>query len=331
MGIHDFDLAGYLRAHARGGRPSASPAEWVMPCPGCGGREHLYVNVEKRCANCFRCGWAPGLIDLLAQLERRPREEISERLAATDQRASIPGLENLRARVLAAGARRVRATTSPPEIPYPDGYLPLAGRQTLDAERALAPFRAYLVRRRVPLDRVSRHAIGCALVGRYAGRVILPVHLDGRLVTFQARDITGRARAKYLGPAGTPLGETLFNLDHARQHARIILCEGIVSAICTGTDAVASFGKTLKPAQVALLVRAGRPVIVLYDAAKPETQALDAAREAMEAARRLHRAGVEVSVGRLPWGDPADHPLEEVRRAVDEAGPFALAQLSLRS
>lgn len=329
MQIRDFDLVDYLRQHAPTARPSGARGEWVLPCLVCGGREHLYVSTEKRCAHCFRCGWSPGLIELLARAEKRPEGEIRERLRARTPAAALQGLEQLRARVLATGARRLHRSSRPPATPYPDGYIPLGARHDSDTERALAPFRGYLAQRRVPADVIARHAIGCALLGRYAGRVILPVLEEGRLVTFQARDITGRTRAKYLGPTGAPLGEVLFNLDEARTHAQIILCEGIISAICTGPDAVASFGKTLKPVQVALLVRAGRPVIVLYDAAKPEPQALDATREAIEAARHLRRAGVEVSLGSLPWGDPADHPREDVRRIVDGAPPFTSAQLSL--
>lgn len=317
----ELDLAAYLRGNVPAARPSGAPDEWVAPCPVCRGREHLYVNTAKRCGHCFRCGWSPGLVDLIARIEGRSPDEIRERLRQVVARGSLPALEQLRARVLACGARRSHASSRPPTIAFPAGYIPLAEQHAPEVERALAPFRAYLAQRRVPAGCIARHAIGCVLVGRYAGRVILPVHDEGRLVTFQARDITSRSRAKYLGPPGAPLGHVLFNLDQARSSARIVLCEGILSAICTGPDAVASFGKSLKPGQVALLAAAGRPVVVLYDGAKPATGALDALREAHRAAWQLHRAGLPVRVAHLPWGDPGDHPVEAVRQAVADAGP----------
>ncbi len=204
----------------------------------------------------------------------------------------------------------------------PDAYVPLAVRHDTSTERALAPFRAYLARRHIPPDAIAAHRIGCVLVGRYAGRVILPVLDGGVVVAYQARDITGRARAKYLGPPGLRLGEVLFNLDQARSHERIVVCEGIVSALCTGPDAVASFGKTLKPGQVVRLIEARRPVVILFDAAKAATGAADAHAEAETAAARLHRAGLQAFVARLQEGDPADNPRDVVRAAIEAAAPF---------
>lgn len=325
MGLEAFDLAGYLRARAPDARPTGADAEWLLRCRRCGGAEHLYVNVAKRCGHCFRCGWSPGAIDLVAALEDLPRAHVAAQVlgpGARDGRPVLAALENLRQRVLGAGARNPRASEAGQEIELPAAYLTLAVRYDLETEASLAPYRGYLARRRVPEARIARHQIGCALVGRYAGRVILPVHLEGRLVAFQARDITGRSKVKYLGPAGARLGEALFNLDHARVLPSIVLCEGIISAICAGENAVASFGKSLKPVQRALLAEAGRPVTILFDAAKTDTGARDAHLEAEIAAQALHRAGVPVRIARLQRGDPADVAPEEVGAAIAFARGF---------
>jgi len=276
MGLEAFDLAGYLRARAPDARPTGADAEWVLRCPRCGGVEHLYVNVAKRCGHCFRCGWSPGAVDLVAALDGVPRAQAAARVfgpGAQEGRTVLAELEELRQRVRGAGARTARASEAAPEIELPTAYLSLSVQHDLQTEVSLAPYRAYLARRRVPEARIARHQIGCALVGRYTGRVILPVHLDGRVVAFQARDITGRSKAKYLGPPGARLGDALFNLDAARRFPSIVVCEGIISAICAGENAVASFGKALKPNQVALLVEAARPVTILFDSAKAETGA----------------------------------------------------------
>ncbi len=322
MRVAAFDLAAYLGERAPAARASDPTGEWCLPCPRCGGREHLYVNVEKRCGHCFRCDWSPGLIDFLAELEGRPRTEIARRIGARDEAAAPSNLASLRDRVRALGARAILPLPSASPIPLPEAYIPLAPRHSEPTEHALAPFRAYLAKRRISPTAVGEHRIGCALLGRYAGRVVFPVLAGTAVVAYQARDITGRSRLKYFGPEGQQLGRVLFNLDRAREHDRIVVCEGIISALCAGTDAVASFGKTLKPRQVALLAAAGRPVVVLFDAAKAATGAGDADREAEEAASRLHRAGVQAFVARLEHGDPADNAPEVVRRAIDRAAPF---------
>ena len=323
MSFDRFDLAGYLRRQVPAARAVGDGQEWLLTCPRCLGAEHLYVSTAKRCAHCFRCDWSPGVIDLLAAIEGRPREEILLRLRVRPGAPTLPALERLRERVLGAGARLPpREAPDLPAIPFPPGYVSLARRHDDATERALAQYRAYLAGRRVPQACITRHRIGCAIVGRYAGRVIFPVLEGERLVGLQARDVTGRSPLKYLGPAQGRLGATLFNLEDARAYPRIVLCEGIISALCTGPDAVASFGKSLKPAQIALLVGASRPVVVLYDAAKPGTGARDAHREAEAAAERLHRAGLPALVARLSVGDPAENPPEVVRQAIAEARPF---------
>ncbi len=322
MRVATFDLAGYLGEHAPAARASDPAGEWCLSCPRCGGREHLYVNVEKRCGHCFRCDWSPGLLDLLAELERRPRAEIARRLGARDEPTAPSNLASLRERILALGARASATPPMAPSVPLPEAYIALAPRHSVATERALVPFRAYLAQRRIPQAAIAHHRIGCALLGRYAGRVILPVLADSSVAAYQARDITGSSRIKYFGPEGQQLGRVLFNLDRAREHERIVVCEGIISALCAGPDAVASFGKTLKPRQVALLAEAGRPAVVLFDAAKVATGATDAHREAEEAAARLHRAGVQAFVARLAQGDPADNDADVVRRAIDRAAPF---------
>ncbi len=181
-----------------------------------------------------------------------------------------PRRGKIRGRVFALGARGADVPPGAPSIALPDAFAPLDRLHAPDVERHLAPFRAYLESRGISMDVIRRHGIGCALAGRYAARVIFPVHLEGHLVAFQARDITGRSAAKYIGPPGVRLGEVLFNLDDARTHDRIVLCEGIVSAIRTGPDAVACFGKALSPSQVGLLTRASKPVVVLFDERSPQ-------------------------------------------------------------
>ncbi len=322
MRVAAFDLAAYLAERAAAARTADATGEWCLPCPRCGGRDHLYVNVEKRCGHCFRCDWSPGLLDLLAELEGRPRAEIARRLGARDEVEAPSNLASLRERVRALGARVVSPLPGATPIPLPEAYIPLATRHSEPTERALAPFRAYLAGRRISPAAIGEHRIGCALLGRYAGRVIFPVLAGTAIVAYQARDITGRSRLKYFGPEGQQLGRVLFNLDRARQQERIVVCEGIISALCTGPDAVASFGKTLKPRQVALLAETRRPVVVLFDAAKVATGAADAHREAEEAAGKLHRAGVQAQIAWLEHGDPAENTLEVVRRAIARAAPF---------
>jgi DNA primase len=180
----------------------------------------------------------------------------------------------------------------------------------------------------------------------FSGRVIIPIRdLDGQLVTFQGRDITGKADPKYLFPARlSSTARYLYNGHRAKVEgwAHAVMGEGapdvwaIQAAIdgdrnWRGIGAIGSFGKNLTldaepgmPTQLQALMElkaAGLKIItILWDG---ERAALTGA---VKAAEKLVRYGFAVRIGFLPRGkDPAEVAGEIVRKAIDRALPYSKA------
>ncbi|MGN8188639.1 hypothetical protein ACTJLD_21885 [Burkholderia sp. 22088] len=165
----------------------------------------------------------------------------------------------------------------------------------------------------------------------YSARVLIPVFdMDGKLATFQGRDVTGHAEKKYLFPPGIDgSGVHLFNGLNVHDTKRIAVGEGAfdVAAIKIALDAdpqlrdvvpVGTFGKHLSSgsdnsqlAKFMLLRERGvEEVTFMWDG---EVQATD---DAVEAGLMLRQHGFRVRIAMLPpEKDPNEVPAEVVRRA----------------
>lgn len=169
----------------------------------------------------------------------------------------------------------------------------------------------------------------------YANRVIIPVYdMQGDLVSFQGRDITGTAERKYLFPPGfASTGTHLYNGFNAIGAKRIAIGEGAfdVAAIKAGLDGemalrdivpVGTFGKSLsfgdEQSQLAKLTylrdRGLEEVIFVWDG---EPKAIVAA---VDAALQVRSMGLKSRVAILPDGcDPNEIPATELRRCIWKA------------
>lgn len=181
---------------------------------------------------------------------------------------------------------------------------------------------------------------------RFAGRIIIPIYdLEGNLVTFQGRDITGTSNRKYLFPPRLPSTARYLYNGHralAERWSHVVMGEGAfdVIAIQAAIDgdrswlsmgAVGSFGKNLTldadhNAQTQLqallqLKSAGlRTVTILWDG---EAGAL---KSAAAAAEKLSRHDLVIRIGFLPRGkDPAEVDAAVVRKAIERAIPYSRA------
>lgn len=177
----------------------------------------------------------------------------------------------------------------------------------------------------------------------YEQRVIIPVFdLDGKLVTFQGRDVTGEAERKYLFPTGLPgTGRFLFNGQNAGLARRAVLAEGAfdVFALKIALDEdvelrdvvpLGSFGKHLSYGSLdgndqlgrfmELRQRGLREVTIMWDG---EWRAVIAA---LDAAELLARIGLKVRIALLPSEkDPNEVSADVVRAAFKSAHSYSKA------
>jgi hypothetical protein len=129
----------------------------------------------------------------------------------------------------------------------------------------------------------------------YKFRVIIPIMWDGRVVSFQARDITGKSPFKYKA-CPKPREEihhkhVLYGKQEYWEMSRVgIIVEGVVDAWRIGPAAACTFGIEFSIEQVMQMGKHFDRIFVLYD--KERT----AQRQAKKLSTKLRMMGKEVYV-----------------------------------
>jgi DNA primase len=145
---------------------------------------------------------------------------------------------------------------------------------------------------------------------RFRGRIIFPIaNESGKVIAFGGRAL-GDEQPKYLNSPETPIytkSRVLYHLDSAgkaiRKQDYAILVEGYMDCIAVDSagieNVIASCGTSFTDAQIRLLTRYSRRVVVNYD---PDSAGIAATERSLNA---LLEAGFEVKVLALPGGlDP---------------------------
>jgi DNA primase len=278
-----LDLA---RAAAREAKPRAS-GWWRGACPFCvPARPDPTFSIQPSTGHwhCFRCHTGGSLEaddDALQEAVKTPPPDDSE-------------------------ARRP-----------PDGFLPLGEGDGLRAFSA-KPARAYLQKRGVSPETARKLQIGCVLgSGRHAGRVVVPVLVDGNWRGWVARDFTGKAEKKYLNARGNWRGDVLFGADALRRETEtpVMITEGVFDALPFVGDAVAVLGKPTEEQLWIIKTTARRPVAVVLDG--------DAHEEGWALAMKLRLDGIRAGSVRLPPKKDPDQVdrnwlFEEARRVISD-------------
>lgn len=176
------------------------------------------------------------------------------------------------------------------------------------------------------------------LVLRWRDRVMFPIrNASGTVVAFGGRDVTGRARGKYVNSPETPIfhkGSILYGYDTARRaisRERVaIVCEGYMDTIALQThgfeNAVGAMGTAVTERDLMTLSRDADRIVISLDADEPGRAA---------AARVLERipAGFapSVSVMLMPldkakdadeWLNQRGLPADGIRELADDAMPL---------
>lgn len=312
----------------------------VRECPCCGNSNwKVYLNAESGAGNCFVCDWKFSKWGF-----------IKESLGA-DSRTTFQNIENF------VQAQGWKSEPSSPKVQpkaaliLPESIpIPVNGRNLKYlAQRGISASMAERFGLRYSDSGVYwyRNAYGKMDFQDYSKRVIIPIYdIDGKLASFQGRDITGLAPKKYLFPPEyATTGSVLYNLHNVKDKQTLVIGEGVFDAFAIQAaldldvrfknyGAVASFGKKLAEAQIATLrslAAAGtlRSVVIMWDA---EEKALDAA---VDAALACKSVGILTRVAVLPAGcDPNEVTAEEVQGALWDSvtiSPLEAIKLKIRA
>lgn len=321
----------------------------LRECPFCGGTaSKVFINRESGLGNCFHGSCPKGTFNAF-QLIR----EILDRPAYGKMIDYLEGL----ARELGwrPARRKIEVEVVAGAWELPDSYaLPLKDGRTL----------SYLTKRGLDAATTQRFHLRYCIDGwfnfqkpdgskggmNFAERVLIPVYdIDGTMVTFQGRDLTGSSDRKYLFPPGLPgTANFLFNGQNVTGKHTLIMNEGAFDVVRTEQNifetrfenfgVVGSFGITLSKGrsgldQVNRLIRLKalglHRVIVMWDGEpKAFEKALDACAEVIKVGLRADVA--LTSPGKDPGELTPDETVAALASAI-EITPVSRLKLQLRN
>lgn len=297
----------------------------VKTCPRCGGDKwKVFLSAETGLGNCFS-GSCEAKFNKFTFIRDHTGLDNGKTAAHIFQVAKEMGWRPPRKSVVAVNTA-VRSIKLPHSMP-----IPINGRNL-----------AYLENRGIKISVAEYFHLRFCHKGLFAytddygdrkfqnfsSRIIIPVFdLDGELVSFQGRDITGTAEKKYLFPSGfASTGVHLFNGHNVHNTERVVVGEGVfdVAAQKMALDSdpdlrdvvpVGTFGKHLSSGSegsqlgkfMELQRRGVKEVTIMWDG---ELKATD---DAIDAGTLLKSVGFKVRIAMLPNGrDPNEVPPEVV-------------------
>jgi len=162
--------------------------------------------------------------------------------------------------------------------------------------------RNYLIKRNFDPDYIYEKykVVGIPFTGRYAGRLILPLFYNNRLVSFQARSILSKRKCDELDilryeslrieDSVINPKHILYNLDNCRNDFAIVT-EGFFDAIRWGDDCCATLGTSTSPEQRVLLAKRFVKLFIIFD---PELEAQERAKKLAKQMAALGVADVQL-------------------------------------
>lgn len=124
----------------------------------------------------------------------------------------------------------------------------------------------YLINRGVTKEDIDYYGLKLIISpGAYMNRIFLPEYREGELIYWAAR-YAGKKNPTYLNVPKIDGNNKIFNFDTIPNNNPILVCEGPISAILAGHNAVATYSKNFRIEQVDLLLtKDPSEIIICYD------------------------------------------------------------------
>lgn len=283
---HNIPFVTHGHKHARKG--------WVgTPCPFCSGNPGFHlgycIDPESKYAGiftCHRCG-GKNTIKVISRMTSLSQAEARKIIGKYSQ-----GAES-----------RLRTILDKRKGPQKAGRC----RLPVGTEEMAERHRNYLIKRNFDPDKLERvwGLKGTGPTGPYKHRIIIPIYYQGRLVSYQGRDITGKSDLKYKAcreeDEARDHKSFLYGLDKVPGDS-IVVDEGVTDTWRLGPGSVAQFGVKFTAAQIRLLLPFKR-IFILFDSKEDDPQAGE---QAEMMAFQLYGGGREIELIDLLNGDPGD-------------------------
>jgi DNA primase len=282
----DFDIIAYLQSRNIRYWTSGKNVSrgWVgINCLFCVDRSnHLGINLSSKAFSCHSCGEKGNVFKLIQEIEGVNFPEAVKILNEFSGGEYVRKEKHFQSKVV-----------------FPEGTTKNFAPTHID----------FLIKRgynpEEVIEKYDLYATGP--IGAYKHRIIIPIYMNQRLVSFVGRDVTEKQEIPYKNSSeNTSIKDPkhcLYNVDSVLQNKAIIV-EGILDAWRIGDGAVATFGKQYTHEQIRLL-KGLKKVFVLYDA--------DAGSLAEKLAYDVSCVVSDVVVLTLDEGDPDNMTLDDVR------------------
>ena len=242
---------------------------WVnTPCPFCmsgGGHEgyHLGYNIEDNYYVCWRCGWHPvsnTLSLLLGITEGQVRDIVKRYGILVPRLIKTPDVKVEKAEFFLPSDCSVL-------LEHHAKYL---RRRKFDVEELM---NTWYIMSTGPTSILDVIRNGKRILLNYRHRILIPFYWNGKLVSFDARDVTDKSMNKYYTcPKERELIEhksILYCKQEALQDTAICV-EGPTDVWRFGVNSFATSGIKYTPAQVRLMAQMFKRVPVCFDGGEPQ-------------------------------------------------------------
>lgn len=233
---------------------NCSPGWVSMQCPFCDDQSnHLGYSLKGKNFNCWKCGSHPvtETISKLTGLRQIDSRELIKNYGGSSQVVEAPE----------------EAPPTPQTLDLPTGAKPL------DATHGAHG--AYLIKRGFDPEKITQDwnlystgPVGMLNSRDYKHRIIAPIYWGGRLVSFQARDITGKSDLRY---KACPKDMEIIHHKHIiygkqKMWGNIGICvEGIFDVWRLGTNAFCTFGTKVTTQQIRVIAKQFKQVSIVFD------------------------------------------------------------------
>jgi DNA primase len=285
--IQSFDLIKYLQEknieyQTEGKNVSEGWTE--VNCPFCQDLSfHLGISPDLK-LNCWICGTKGNITKYIQEIERCSYN-FAQRITEKYQDRTLKYLD-----------KKERQSSS--FVKLPTSAKPL---QKIHKD--------YLINRNFDPDFLEKKydLLGCSEIGDYKFRIIVPIYLENKLVTFIGRDVTNKSKLRYkncpVEQSILPTKSVLYNLDSVNK--KMVIVEGVTDVWRIGDGCVATLGTQYTKKQLSLLLGI-KQAFILFDQGAEE----QADRLAFDLSIIVPKVEV-LSLNRFT-GDPASLSTKEV-------------------
>ena len=297
MKIEDFNPIRYLESKEIEYKTSGKNVtkNWIeINCPFCGNDPSFHCGISpQKLFNCYICSEKGDIIKLVKQIENCSWHKAKDIVVQFSEDLTVD---------LKKDNIRYSSKIDHLNLPKISSSLPCLIHKN------------YLIKRNFDPDYLTKkYKLRFYYnIGEWKFRIIIPFFLDNKLVTWTARDVSGKAEIKYKHldneKSIIPVKKMLYNIDSISEGDSIIIVEGITDVWRLGEPAIATMGIQYTQEQVEMILKKNpKKIIVLFDA---EQKAIT---QANKLANQLSLFISDVSIIELDEGDPCDLSIDKIK------------------